>query len=283
MNGQFNAFIQTVLKIAKPTPHLIKYVLFKTIEGKKLSFESKLSFSGNLVNLNVGDFVQYWMYMDGVYERPWVKLIRERIQGQPFLDIGANVGNFCLSICDVASQVFAIEASSHCCNSIEQAIRKNKIKNIEVANLAVFNRSGESIDLFLSPDTHGNNSIFSAGKRETTERVATITIDDFCKNRNITSLGLIKMDIEGAEAMALKGAQNTLQSLKPDLVIEFNQPTSKLHGQDVAELWSTLSGLGYRAYHLKSGRLGPFALPDDYATLNKNILFVHGSKPSPVN
>ncbi len=49
--------------------------------------------------------------------------------------------------------------------------------------------------------------------------VRTISIDDLVKANGITRIDLIKMDIEGAELAALKGAEETLKRLRPKLAI----------------------------------------------------------------
>jgi FkbM family methyltransferase len=49
--------------------------------------------------------------------------------------------------------------------------------------------------------------------------VLTITIDDIVKQKNIDRIDFIKMDIEGAEFNALKGAENTIKAFKPKLAI----------------------------------------------------------------
>lgn len=46
-----------------------------------------------------------------------------------------------------------------------------------------------------------------------------VTIDDIVKSEALTRPGFIKMDIEGAEMDALKGATQTLKNLKPKLAI----------------------------------------------------------------
>ena len=51
------------------------------------------------------------------------------------------------------------------------------------------------------------------------ERVATITIDDFVAEQLLQKVDLIKMDIEGAERLALQGAVQTIQRWKPKLAI----------------------------------------------------------------
>src|SRR5262245_1803519 len=48
---------------------------------------------------------------------------------------------------------------------------------------------------------------------------ATITIDDFCRHRQLARVNYIKMDIEGLEAEALAGAHETIARFKPKLAV----------------------------------------------------------------
>ena len=47
----------------------------------------------------------------------------------------------------------------------------------------------------------------------------TISIDDFVIRNNINDIGFIKMDIEGAEPIALEGAIETIKKFRPVLAI----------------------------------------------------------------
>jgi hypothetical protein len=49
--------------------------------------------------------------------------------------------------------------------------------------------------------------------------ITTVSIDDFVHERNLPRVDFIKMDIEGAELSALKGAEKTIRAHKPRLAI----------------------------------------------------------------
>lgn len=63
------------------------------------------------------------------------------------------------------------------------------------------------------------STIKPAYSKEHNIEVSTITIDDFVSTRNILKIDLIKMDIEGAETFALKGALQTIRKFTPKLAI----------------------------------------------------------------
>lgn len=70
---------------------------------------------------------------------------------------------------------------------------------------------GESKTLIFSSKAGRQSTISSKG-----EEIESITVDELCENKKIT---YIKMDVEGAEYEALKGAANTLKTQKPKLNI----------------------------------------------------------------
>lgn len=69
----------------------------------------------------------------------------------------------------------------------------------------------ESKTLLFSSKAGRQSTISSKG-----EEIETITVDELCKNKKTT---YIKMDVEGAEYEAIKGAANTLKTQKPKLNI----------------------------------------------------------------
>lgn len=87
--------------------------------------------------------------------------------------------------------------------------RKDKIKfyiNKTNINASLTDLSLSFPDKNITPDTHK------------VIEVQTITIDDYCKENNV-SPDLIKMDIEGAELLALKGGIETIKTYRPQMAI----------------------------------------------------------------
>ena len=50
--------------------------------------------------------------------------------------------------------------------------------------------------------------------------VDTITLDEYCLNKKIKQIDLIKIDVEGAEMELFKGAQSILTSVRPLIICE---------------------------------------------------------------
>ncbi len=89
---------------------------------------------------------------------------------------------------------------------------------IEVVPEALWNRSKETIH--YSANGPGTSLMPSLKPGDVgSSLVSTISIDDFVSEHKVPRIDYIKMDIEGAELNALKGAKRTIRAFKPQLAI----------------------------------------------------------------
>jgi hypothetical protein len=95
----------------------------------------------------------------------------------------------------------------------------------------------------------GMYSLGSAGCSESYS-VALTTIDDLLDECHVSSLDLMKVDIEGSEVAALEGAKKVLASLRPAILIEINDLALKRCGSSKEELFELLCDFGYRGWNL---------------------------------
>lgn len=97
-------------------------------------------------------------------------------------------------------------------------LERNGVRDeqIVVNKFALADRTGDEI-VVAGGASQGATSMFGQGGQG--ERVQTITLDDYVVHLNLDRVDFIKMDIEGAEAMALRGARHTIAHFKPRLAI----------------------------------------------------------------
>ena len=86
--------------------------------------------------------------------------------------------------------------------------------------------------------------------------VPAIGIDELLDKRGIATVDVLKMDIEGAEALALRGMENGLRAGRyHTMVIELHPAALAAFGSSVAVLVESLRGFGYSAWRIDHSKL----------------------------
>ena len=134
--------------------------------------------------------------MDSAYEIELVDFLRPYVKGKVFFDVGANIGNYTLTLAKDAMQIYSFEASPSNAGILEGFIDRAQLSNTELINMAVAGESGDTISIFISPDATGNHSQF-LDYGNGSETITTVSLDDFISKRNIEKVDVVKMDIEG--------------------------------------------------------------------------------------
>jgi FkbM family methyltransferase len=154
------------------------------------------------------------------------------------------------------------------CHAFEPNIRQfdmlrrnaidNNLENLIINQKALWNKS--DLKLLLDPlgmEDEGNWGLSNSSKNyvNTDNSVDTITISDYCNEKNIKSLDLIMLDIEGGEYSVLNGALDLLnqnEESAPVLVFEVHSKyTDWKNGFDNVEIIKQLKGFGYKVYAIR--------------------------------
>ena len=102
---------------------------------------------------------------------------------------------------------------------LQRNVKRNKYPNIKLRNQACGSSHGET-KLFFSTENEGNHKIIENSNSNNFALTEVVTLSTFL---NEYSPSLIKMDIEGAELLALQGlGQENLKKLDIDFVIEYH-------------------------------------------------------------
>jgi FkbM family methyltransferase len=141
-----------------------------------------------------------------------------------FVDCGAFTGDTLLDFINQTKGChgfyYAVEPSPTNANNIKTIVETKKISNIRIVQKAVWN----SIEKF-SFEEDMDSSHFNFNKiSDNNIIVCTDLIDNICSSQAT----FIKMDVEGSELMALKGAAKTIQLNKPKLAISIYHKSDDL-------------------------------------------------------
>ena len=222
------------------------------------------------------------IYYFGTFEPRALSYLKRCVgHGGTVLDVGANIGVYTLEssiIVGRAGRVISIEAAPLHITALKENIDLNGINNVSLIESAVGDSTGW---VTLARPRGGNLGMFTVGSVNADEAysVPLRRIDDLLEGHEIKSIDLIKMDIEGSEYRALRGAANTLAKYKPTILVELNE--SALHGckscaRDVKEL---LRENGYRGWQI--GRTAVRPISDIQAEHRcDECIFVHQENKS---
>ena len=146
----------------------------------------------------------------------------QRIEpGDVVIDCGAHVGFYTkLALSRGASLVVALEPDPEnhwlFSQNLEKEIAEGRVRLIKAG---VWNERSELV-FHHDVDNPGAHSFFEHDGEETLiENVPVLPLDDLVEELGLDRVDWIKMDIEGAEQRALKGAARTLARFKPNLAI----------------------------------------------------------------
>lgn len=216
----------------------------------------------------------FWGY-EGETVSVFLALVK---QARTVVDIGANTGLFALMAAKAAPncRVWAFEPVPFIFDMLQKNIDLNEISNLEALACAVSDFVGEST-FYITRTSVGipTDSSSCAGFRSDVKelRLPTITLDEHVKRRAIGRLDLLKIDAEAAEEKVIRGGLGTIQRDQPFIICEV------LENVDHRYLQETLSGLGYRFFHITPERLTRHAtLQGSLNVEQRNYLFVPAEK-----
>jgi FkbM family methyltransferase len=174
-------------------------------------------------------------------------LLRYLRPSDSFLDIGANVGIYTLLAASriKCGSIYSFEVLPKNYNRLEENIQLNQLQQVKTYQIAISDFTGK-ISLNLA---EGDSMPFiTAATSDKTIQVNTDTLDNLLQNQPLANLTLAKMDIEGAELLALQGAKSLLEQQRPKVwILEINEAVNNF-GHQKEDVIDLLQSYGYGLY-----------------------------------
>lgn len=182
--------------------------------------------------------------------------------GDLFVDVGANIGWFTILAGDKVGptgRVHAFEARADLAERLSMSIRENGFDAYcSVHAVALGDRKGSTQIASVPSEHNPGHSFLVTGSAEPGTLIhGTTPMETLSSFEFDRPMKLLKVDVEGAEHLVLKGGLSAISSSKPIIVMElFPTWLMKVSGVSPQETLELLFGLGYRAFHLSSQGLG---------------------------
>lgn len=234
---------------------------YRVVGALPLGGQRDLHVGDNRLTIDVSQPFMRLMYFR-LYEEGFIWFLRRHLRhGDVVIDAGANIGYVSAVASSLVGQngtVYSIEPSVTCMERLA--------KNLTAANIRLIHAAlGDTrrIATFFDTPRVLSRGFACLGEIEAPEdgtayNVEVTTVDHVMEAHGITRARMLKLDIEEAELLAIKGASNALGNRAIDYVLvetDFSHPRA-------AAVYDELTGHGYLP-HLLTGRGGVRRL--DYA------------------
>ncbi|MDB2536652.1 FkbM family methyltransferase [Alphaproteobacteria bacterium] len=167
------------------------------------------------------------------------------LKNKNIIDAGASFGDSALILSKYTrKKVIAFEPSSAMHKLALKTVSLNNLKNVRLINKGLGNKSGTKQFIIegdysrVLPDVHD-----APDSPDQIEEVDFTSLDQFVTQDGLKDIGLIKVDVEGAERDLLLGAKKTIEKHKPILLISIYHSAEDFFGiKPMIESWN----LGYK-------------------------------------
>lgn len=203
---------------------------------------------GSRIYLYPGNETSRAIFVTGVYDPNELSLLSRLLKpGMTFIDAGANMGLYTVFAAQKVGsrgKVLSVEPSQRELGILRNNIELNGLENVAVFPVALSNRE-EVLELLVAPiEKSGHNTLGAFGfdtRLDHKERVRTVTLDSLVQEQQLRRVDIIKMDIEGGEEAALRGARETIDQYHPLLFLELSHRSLQHQNSSAARLLALLA------------------------------------------
>jgi FkbM family methyltransferase len=180
-----------------------------------------IKYDGDLViKVRLRDYIQRSIFMQGYYEPDLVQLLKSELHpSDVFWDVGANVGAMTLIAARRCKQVFSFEPEPRVLARLREHLEVNGLAHVRVMPLALSDAGGRVMMSQAPEENSGMNSLCRTDLGWSRQEVEAIRADDLVARGDVACPNVMKVDVEGAEAMVFSGATSLLRNPALRLVV----------------------------------------------------------------
>jgi FkbM family methyltransferase len=205
---------------------------------------------GSLIEADLRTPLGLALYRYGFCE-PSAAVVRTTLQpGDVFIDGGANVGLLTLIAARCVGpggRVIACEPAVGTMALLRSNVRLNGYCWVDLQQVALAERPGEMTLVSFEPGSGLSSFAPLDPATGQQEKVVARTLDSIAADQVVR---MIKLDLEGAEVRALRGATRLLMTVRPEFIVEVEAQHLERQGASVAELDAFFADAGYEAFSM---------------------------------
>jgi FkbM family methyltransferase len=197
--------------------------------------------------------------------------------GKIFIDVGAAFGIYTLvasKLVGKSGRVIALEPTAQSFVVLRRNIALNGLTNVLALPLAASLMKGKA-RLYHGPEPGSNSLGKDASSGGGCEEVHTECLDRLMQQAGVEHVDLIKMDVEGAEELVLRGANRVVTSMHPAIIFEVYPVAAARLGLSATGAWEMLAAWGYEFFVVgRGGTISPIKSPP----ASGNVLAIYGEQ-----
>jgi FkbM family methyltransferase len=204
--------------------------------------------------LNPLDVVPVTILRTGEWQpEVWNALQPSLDNGSVFFDVGAHIGYFSMKAARLVGdtgRVLAFEPNPETLKLLSDNVAANSAQNVTVEPIACTDTEQTLTFYAAAVENTGMSSLSKKnaevdGAAPKTYNVRGRPIDDVVRELNLARVDAMKLDVEGAEVLVLRGSVETLKRFHPKLVIEEIPDELASFHTSMADVKTILEGAGY--------------------------------------
>ena len=230
--------------------------------------------------LDLNDPAYRALYLFGQYEWDLLWTLDNLLtEGETFVEAGTSIGLYTAIAARRVGRngkVLGFEPLNSARETAELHVGLNALSNVSIAPYALGTAPGTAQIFAFSGLPTGHASLANLAPDGAAQKCEVATLDSLLSEGDRSRVRLIKLDVEGSEFAALKGADATIDASHPRVIVECNAETAAAFGYSFAEVERWFYDRAYVGFIWRTARWVELA-SNEADTAPHNVLFVwHG-------
>jgi FkbM family methyltransferase len=205
--------------------------------------------------LDLQEGIDFAIFLFGVFERQTVIACRRHLRpGDVAVDIGANIGSHTLHLARCvgpSGRVFAVEPTAFAYRKLlaNVAMNQDLAARITAEQVMLVDARARELapQLYSSWPLTNTAPVHSEhlGRLMDTAGARAVSLDEYLESVRVSSVALMKIDVDGHECSVLRGAIGAITRFRPVIVIEIAPYLLREVGHELGDLVQIMTSLGY--------------------------------------
>jgi len=211
------------------------------------------NFDGNIkLKIDRSRMMGASFFWTGIHElREFIFLHRFLRPDMVAMDVGANLGEYTVFMAKrlARGRVFSFEPMKSIRDLLVENINLNGFSNVQVFDYGVSDRK-QTLNFHEIDDGNEGLGTFYPGLKKSTkhEEILLKPLDEEFSSLRFDRVDFIKIDIEGGELFALKGAAVTIRKYRPLVMVEVSEENYKAAGYATSDVAAFFGRENYKPY-----------------------------------